>query len=144
MVSFDNSCGQRASKPATESTAQVSLPPLSATRSLLLAGVNIAGTAAMTLSQYLGRGAVSRGRMTITEDLNTVVSTLPYLRNQGDIDAVIQGIEHLQAALANVKGLEFVYPAAGVSAADFVNTVSFSSSTCILSFITSSPGPIIP
>ena len=35
----------------------------------------------MTLSQYLGRGVVSRGRMTITPGLDTNVYEHPYLHN---------------------------------------------------------------
>jgi cellobiose dehydrogenase (acceptor) len=78
----------------------------------------------MTMSQYLGRGATSRGRMTITSALNTVVSTLPYLRDQNDVQAVIQGIKNLQAALANVANLTWTYPAAGTTVEDFVNNAS--------------------
>ncbi|KAK7998404.1 F-box domain-containing protein [Apiospora arundinis] len=54
----------------------------------------VANGYAMTLSQYLGRGATSRGRMTITPTLNTVVSTVPYLRDPEDVNAVIQGIKN--------------------------------------------------
>lgn len=62
------------------------------------------------MSQYLGRGSTSRGRMTITANLDTVVSTLPYLRDQHDVDAVIQGLVNLQNALKGV-GLNWTYPA---------------------------------
>ena len=78
----------------------------------------------MTMSQYLGRGAVSRGRMTITPTLSTVVSTLPYLHDENDVAAVIQGIKNLQASLANVKNLTWAYPTEGESIEDFVNNVS--------------------
>jgi cellobiose dehydrogenase (acceptor) len=74
------------------------------------------------MSQYLGRGSTSRGRMTITANLDTVVSTLPYLRDQHDVDAVIQGIVNLQNALKRV-GLNWTYPAPNITAAEFVNTV---------------------
>lgn len=77
----------------------------------------------MVMSQYLGRGAVSRGRMTITSALNTVVSTLPYLNNDDDIEAVIKGIENLQDSLSGVEGLVWQYPAENVTARDFVNDV---------------------
>ncbi|KAI0161861.1 carbohydrate-binding module family 1 protein [Hypoxylon sp. FL1284] len=76
---------------------------------------------AMTMSQYLGRGAKSRGRMTITKALTTVVSTLPYLQDENDVKAVIQGIKNLQAALANVKDLTWTYPASNTTVEDFVN-----------------------
>ncbi|KAH8680545.1 cellobiose dehydrogenase [Xylariales sp. PMI_506] len=78
---------------------------------------------AMTMSQYLGRGATSRGRMTITPALNTVVSTLPYLHDKNDVAAVIQGIKNLQAALANVKNLTWTYPTPNITVEDFVNNM---------------------
>ncbi|KAI1496665.1 cellobiose dehydrogenase [Biscogniauxia marginata] len=78
---------------------------------------------AMTMSQYLGRGATSRGRMTINKALTTVVSTLPYLQDENDVQAVIQGIKNLQAALANVEGLTWQYPAANTTVEDFVNNM---------------------
>ncbi|KAI0398524.1 carbohydrate-binding module family 1 protein [Xylariaceae sp. FL0594] len=77
----------------------------------------------MTMSQYLGRGTVSRGRMTITPSLSTVVSTVPYLQDKNDVAAVIQGIKNLQAALANVKGLTWVLPPPGTTVEDFVNNM---------------------
>ncbi|KAI2464125.1 carbohydrate-binding module family 1 protein [Annulohypoxylon bovei var. microspora] len=78
---------------------------------------------AMTMSQYLGRGATSRGRMTITKALNTVVSTLPYLHDQNDVQAVIQGIKNLQSALSNVQNLTWTYPPSNTTVEDFVNNM---------------------
>ncbi|KAK3682730.1 carbohydrate-binding module family 1 protein [Podospora appendiculata] len=78
---------------------------------------------AMTMSQYLGRGATSRGRMTITPNLGTVVSDVPYLKDANDKAAVIQGIVNLQNALKTVKNLTWNYPNASVSAADYVNNM---------------------
>jgi len=78
----------------------------------------------MTLSQYLGRGAVSRGKLSIKADLSMAVSTSPYLHDPNDVAAVIKGIENIQAALSNVANLTWVYPPPGTSAADFVNNVS--------------------
>lgn len=78
----------------------------------------------MTMSQYLGRGAVSRGRLNILSDLTMAVSTVPYLHDKNDIAAVIKGIENLQQALSGVKNLTWVQPAPGVSATDYVNNVS--------------------
>ncbi|ROV99124.1 hypothetical protein VMCG_06665 [Cytospora schulzeri] len=75
----------------------------------------------VTMSQYLGRGATSRGRTTITSGLDMVVSTLPYLRDDNDVAAVVQGIKNLQAALASVAGLTWAYPAGNVSVEDFVD-----------------------
>ncbi|KAK3369187.1 cellobiose dehydrogenase-like protein [Lasiosphaeria ovina] len=78
---------------------------------------------AMTMSQYLGRGATSRGRMTITPGLGTVVSDVPYLKDANDKAVVIQGLVNLQNALKNVKGLVWQYPNATTSAADYVNNM---------------------
>lgn len=78
----------------------------------------------MTMSQYLGRGATSRGRLTIKADLTTTVSTVPYLHDQNDIDAVIQGIENLQNALSSIPDLTWIAPDANTSATDYVNNVS--------------------
>ncbi|RKU45211.1 hypothetical protein DL546_008237 [Coniochaeta pulveracea] len=78
---------------------------------------------AMTMSQYLGRGVKSRGRMTITPALSTVVSDLPYLKDANDKAAVIQGIVNLQNALKNVKNLVWTYPNSTTSAADHVNNM---------------------
>lgn len=62
--------------------------------------------------------------MTITKALTTVVSTLPYLQDKNDVQAVIQGIKNLQAALANVEGLTWTYPPSNTTVEDFVNDVS--------------------
>jgi GMC oxidoreductase/cellulose binding protein with CBM1 domain len=75
---------------------------------------------AITISQYLGRGAVSRGRMTITPGLTTEVSTHPYLRNEYDEEAVIRGIETLKRSLANVPNLEWLHPAPNITPRDYV------------------------
>jgi len=88
------------------------------------------------MSQYLGRGSQSRGRMTITPSLDTVVTTAPYLHDENDKLAVIQGIKNLQAALSGIANLTWVVPKANQSVEDFVNTVSpfvhilFTSQSC--------------
>ncbi|AEO64604.1 06cbdded-7847-4769-a7b4-f9d23bb02f56 [Thermothielavioides terrestris] len=78
-------------------------------------------THAMTLSQYLGRGVVSRGRMTISPGLATVVSTAPYLHNDGDLEAVIQGIKNVQNALNIIPNLTWVLPPPNGTVEDYVN-----------------------
>lgn len=78
----------------------------------------------MTLSQYLGRGAVSRGRLNILKDLTMAVSQVPYLRDDNDIAAVIKGIENLQEALSGVQNLTWLQPAPDVTPTDYVNAVS--------------------
>jgi hypothetical protein len=78
----------------------------------------------MTLSQYLGRGVVSRGRMTITPGLATAVTEHPYLHNAGDKEAVIQGIKNLQAALNVIPNITWVLPPPNGTVEDYVNGVS--------------------
>jgi cellobiose dehydrogenase (acceptor) len=81
----------------------------------------------MTLSQYLGRGVVSRGRATITGNLDTAVAEHPYLHNPGDKEAVIKGIKSLIESLSTIKNLTFILPPANTTVDDFVNNVSFPS-----------------
>lgn len=78
----------------------------------------------MTLSQYLGRGSTSRGRMTISRRLDTVVSTHPYLRDQNDVDAVIQGIKNMRDGLKGVANLTWSSPLANITVENYVNGVS--------------------
>ncbi|KAJ4304012.1 hypothetical protein N0V88_001616 [Collariella sp. IMI 366227] len=80
----------------------------------------------MTISQYLGRGATSRGRMTLTPALTTIVSDVPYLKDPNDKEAVIQGIINLQNALKGVTGLTWTYPNSSISARDYINSLVIS------------------
>lgn len=75
------------------------------------------------MSQYLGRGQVSRGRTTITGSLSMTVSTQPFFHDDGDKEAVIKGIDNMRAALANVEGLEWVRPLSNQSTADYVDSL---------------------
>lgn len=71
----------------------------------------------MTLSLYLGRGAVSRGRTTIEKGLNMVVSTIPY-GNPSDLAAVATALDHMADALTKVPDLTYLYgPRASTSSA---------------------------
>ncbi|KAL5361221.1 hypothetical protein BJX96DRAFT_185209 [Aspergillus floccosus] len=83
---------------------------------------------AITVSQYLGRGMSSRGRMTLSASLDTTVSTLPWLRDQADVDAVIKGIENLKASLSR-SNVTWAYPTSNVSIADFVNDMPITASS---------------
>lgn len=80
----------------------------------------------ITISQYLGRGAKSRGRMTITSALNTVVSGNPYLNDAEDKKAVVKALDNLRKALSGVEGLEWLQPAPGVTSQKYVDDVSAS------------------
>jgi cellobiose dehydrogenase (acceptor) len=78
----------------------------------------------ITMSQYLGRGVVSRGRMTISPYMSTMVSTLPYLRDGGDKEAVIKGLDNIRNALKKVPGLVFLSPADNITSEQYVDDVS--------------------
>lgn len=78
----------------------------------------------MTLSQYLGRGATSRGTLTITGALSMVVSDPPYLKSTGDKNAVIAGINNLLTAIKKIPSIVVEQPAAGVAVTDYVAAVS--------------------
>ncbi|ERT01715.1 hypothetical protein HMPREF1624_00009 [Sporothrix schenckii ATCC 58251] len=77
----------------------------------------------MIMSQYLGRGSVSRGRMVITRRLTTFVSVPPYLHDDLDKDVVIKGIQNLQAALKNVPNITWITPAPNQTVAEYVNSL---------------------
>lgn len=80
----------------------------------------------MTLSQYLGRGQLSRGRATIKPDLSMSVSTNPWTSNKDDITAVITGVQNLVNALSTVQNMTILEPPNGTDVADWVNAVSLS------------------
>ncbi|KAI0011650.1 putative cellobiose dehydrogenase [Xylariaceae sp. FL0662B] len=77
----------------------------------------------MTITQYLGTGSTSRGRMTITPTLNTRVSTSPYLRDENDRAAVIKGLENVQNYFQPITNLTWIQPASNQTATDFVDSI---------------------
>ncbi|EHL03777.1 putative Cellobiose dehydrogenase [Glarea lozoyensis 74030] len=79
----------------------------------------------MTLSLYLGRGEVSKGRTTIQKGLNMLVSTIPY-GDPNDLAACAQAIDNMVAILSKVPGLTWNLPAPGVSGADYLKSVELS------------------
>jgi len=85
----------------------------------------------MTLTQYLGTGSVSRGRLTINNQLKTVVSKSPYLNDANDKAAVVAGVQSLRDALNKVSGLSWVRPTSSQTSEAFVSSVR-------------SPNPICP
>jgi cellobiose dehydrogenase (acceptor) len=52
------------------------------------------------------------------------VATAPYLREQGDTDAVIAALESMAKAVKKNPLIEFAVPAPGVSIKEYVNSVS--------------------
>ncbi|KAJ2987264.1 hypothetical protein NUW58_g4607 [Xylaria curta] len=85
-------------------------------RSLLRAGT-------MIMSQYLGRGSTSRGRMTIRQGLDTFVSDPPYLKDENDKLAVIASIEGLRKALSGYPGLNFSFPLSNQTTKEYVDSI---------------------
>jgi cellobiose dehydrogenase (acceptor) len=85
----------------------------------------IANGNSMTLSLYLGRGQVSRGRTTISKTLQMSVSTLPY-GDANDLAAVATAIDHMVAALKTVPNLTWNLPPIGTSGAAYLASVHVS------------------
>lgn len=81
----------------------------------------------MTMSQYLGRGATSRGRATIDSHFNMHVSILPYLQTAGDLEAVTKGIENLMSSLQGTANLTFLSPSSNETVSAFLASVSLPS-----------------
>ncbi len=75
----------------------------------------------VTLSQYLGTGMSSRGRIVIAPTLNMVTSIEPYVHTDDDVNAIIAGIAAMQEVLSVDPNVTFVSPTADQSAEDFVN-----------------------
>jgi hypothetical protein len=78
----------------------------------------------MTITQYLGMGTISRGRMGLTPTLGTRVITPPYLRDTHDKEAVVQGIEYIRGVLSQIQNLTWVVPTVNQTTTAFVNSVS--------------------
>ncbi|KAF3004614.1 hypothetical protein E8E14_008457 [Neopestalotiopsis sp. 37M] len=77
----------------------------------------------MIMSQYLGRGSTSRGRMAITAQLSTVVAEHPFLRTAGDKEAVLKSLDNLRVALSPVKNLTWALPLANQTTEDYVDSL---------------------
>lgn len=77
----------------------------------------------MTITQYVGTGTTSRGRMAITPSLSTRVSIAPYLRDQHDKEAVVQGIEYIRGVLSQIQNLTWIEPKSNQTTTAFVNSV---------------------
>lgn len=75
----------------------------------------------MTMSMYLGRGTVSRGAIGISSSLDISVTTLPFLIDANDKAAVVQGVENLRNALANVANLTWLQPSDNITSEEYVD-----------------------
>lgn len=92
-------------------------------------GHDIESKKAMTISQYLGRGSVGRGRTTITKGLNMVVSEVPYLQDENDVAAVAAGIETLKKALSVDPSIKIVYPSTNQTTDAFLSSYPLTTSS---------------
>ena len=78
----------------------------------------------ITLTQVLGRGSSSRGRMTISSRLSTLASVPPYLRNDLDREVVIKSFENVQKIMGTVDEVSWTMPPPYLTPRQFVETVS--------------------
>jgi cellobiose dehydrogenase (acceptor) len=76
----------------------------------------------MTVSVWLGRGKISRGRATISSRLNMEVTTLPF-GDVNDMATLAKAIDNMVAALAPVKNLTWLLPPPGQDGAAYLKTV---------------------
>ncbi|OCK99058.1 cellobiose dehydrogenase [Cenococcum geophilum 1.58] len=74
----------------------------------------------------LGRGKTARGRLTITSSLNINVTTLPYFNDPGahDATAFTAAIAKVLPLVQQLPNVTPYLPAAGVSAADYMNSLT--------------------
>ncbi|KAK7934730.1 hypothetical protein PG985_000225 [Apiospora marii] len=79
--------------------------------------------ASMTITQYLGTGAQSRGRLSINKLLNMQATTAPYLHNDADKAAVIAGLEKVQGYFKSISNLTWIRPAPNETATHYVNSI---------------------
>ncbi|KAK5107138.1 hypothetical protein LTR62_001696 [Meristemomyces frigidus] len=73
-------------------------------------GDGITSNQSMVISQYLGRGATSRGRTTINGGLDMTVSQVPYLQNTHDLAAVKAGVQSLIQSLSTDPAIKIQFP----------------------------------
>ena len=76
----------------------------------------------MTLSLYLGRGTVSRGRTSIQKGLNMVVSQIPY-GDPNDLAVVATAIDNMVNALKNVPNITWNLPPLNQTGAQYLTTI---------------------
>lgn len=80
------------------------------------------GKTLITISQYLGTGISSRGRITINSNLAMSSTDLPHLKTKEDIEAIKKGVSNMLAALTLPDtGITLLQPAPGVTADAYVD-----------------------
>jgi cellobiose dehydrogenase (acceptor) len=85
------------------------------------------GSTLLTVSQYLGTGTVTRGRIVITSTLDMSIDVEPYATTGADREAVIQGVQNLLDAVSaagevNGTAITVLQPASGQTAEDYVDS----------------------
>jgi len=82
--------------------------------------LGIPGNNTFVTALYITAGATSRGRVTIQSNLETVVSTAPYLTTQADYDAKVWAIQQWINAASKYPGLTLNAPVPGQNASDYL------------------------
>jgi cellobiose dehydrogenase (acceptor) len=77
----------------------------------------------LTISNYLGRGSVGRGALSINGALNMQVTTSPYLAAQADTDAVVASLKSMIKAIQKNPAIEVTVPPAGTTIEAYVASV---------------------
>ncbi|KAF8453744.1 cellobiose dehydrogenase [Kalaharituber pfeilii] len=80
------------------------------------------GDTLVTVSQYLGTGMTSRGRLGISSTLTTSILTAPYLKNEADIQAVIKGLNNFMTAAKKISSVTFIHPTPSQTAEQYVRS----------------------
>jgi cellobiose dehydrogenase (acceptor) len=83
------------------------------------------GNTLVTISQYLGTGLTSRGRIVIKSNLDMTVGIKPYSTTAADKAAIIKGVDNMLTAIkgwsANGTSITILKPTASQSAEEYVN-----------------------
>jgi cellobiose dehydrogenase (acceptor) len=84
------------------------------------------GDTLVTISQYLGTGITSRGRIVIKSNLGMTVGVEPHATTAADKAAIISGIENMLAAIKDYSfdgtAITLLQPTASQSVEDYVNS----------------------
>ena len=78
----------------------------------------------MGLAQALGRGAVSRGRITIDQNLFVNVTTAPYLHDENDFSAVVESYTKMVEIVKKIPGATLLVPPPDVDPRAYLESVS--------------------
>lgn len=71
---------------------------------------NFTGPDLLLMTNYLSSGQTSRGRISLTPELNLIIYESPYLVTEEDTAAVIRSFHDVLAGVKAVPGLELLLP----------------------------------